>query len=134
MDMGTINWLAVLVAGISSFVVGGIWYSPGLFGKAWMAANELSEDRIKQGNKGMIFGFTLIFSLVMSANLAMFLNEPKTDFTWGMTAGFLAGIWTFCAIAIHSLFELKSWKLIFINGGYSVVSLTLMGAILGVWR
>lgn len=134
MDMGTINWLAVLVAGISSFVVGGIWYSPGLFGKAWMAANELSEDRIKQGNKGMIFGFTLIFSLVMSANLAMFLNDPKTDLAWGMTAGFLAGIWTFCAIAIHSLFELKSWKLIFINGGYSVVSLTLMGAILGVWR
>jgi hypothetical protein len=134
MDMGTINWLAVLVAGISSFVVGGIWYSPGLFGKAWMLANELSEEKIKQGNKGMIFGFTLIFSLVMSANLAMFLNDPKTDLTWGITAGFLAGIWTFCAIAIHSLFELKSWKLIFINGGYSVVSLTLMGAILGVWR
>ena len=134
MDMGTINWLAVLVAGISSFVVGGIWYSPGLFGKAWMLANDLSEERIQQGNKGMIFGFTLIFSLVMSANLAMFLNDPKTDLTWGLTAGFLAGIWTFCAIAIHSLFELKSWKLIFINGGYSVVSLTLMGAILGVWR
>ncbi|MES2331870.1 MAG: DUF1761 domain-containing protein [Bacteroidota bacterium] len=134
MNMGTINWLAVLVAGISSFVVGGIWYSPGLFGKAWMSANELSEEKIKQGNKGMIFGFTLIFSLVMSANLAMFLNDPKTDLAWGMTAGFLAGIGTFCAIAIHSLFELKSWKLIFINGGYSVVSLTLMGAILGVWR
>jgi hypothetical protein len=29
MDMNSINWLAVLVAGISSFVVGGIWYSPG---------------------------------------------------------------------------------------------------------
>jgi len=132
--MASINWLAVLVAGISSFVVGGIWYSPGLFGKAWMSANNLSEEEIKTGNKGKIFGFTLIFSLLMSANLAMFLNEPKTDLTWGMTAGFLAGIWTFCAIAIHSLFELKSWKLIFINGGYSIVSLTLMGAVLGVWR
>jgi len=134
MNIGTMNWLAILVAGISSFVVGGIWYSPGLFGKAWMLVNDLSEDRIKQGNKGMIFGFTLIFSLVMSANLAMFLNDPKTDISWGIIAGFLAGIWTFCAIAIHSLFELKSWKLIFINGGYSIVSLTLMGAILGIWR
>ena len=134
MNLGTINWLAVFVAGISSFVVGGIWYSPGLFGKAWMLANDLSEERIQKGNKGMIFSFTLVFSLVMSANLAMFLNDPKTDLAWGMTAGFLAGIWTFCAIAIHSLFELKSWKLIFINGGYSVVSLILMGAILGLWR
>jgi hypothetical protein len=86
MDMATINWLAVLVAGISAFVVGGIWYSPGLFGKAWMS-EKFSEQQIKQGNKGMIFGFTLIFSLVMSANLAMFLNDPKTDLSWGMTAG-----------------------------------------------
>lgn len=137
MDISTVNWLAVLVAGISAFVVGGIWYSPGLFGKAWMADAKLTEADIQAGNKGKIFGFTAIFSLVMAANLAMFLVDTpqmKTDLTWGVTAGFLAGIWTFCAIAIHSLFELKSWRLIFINGGYSVVALTLMGAIIGLWR
>lgn len=63
MEMGSINWLAVLVAGISSFVVGGIWYSPGLFGKAWMKDNGLTEDDVKKGNKGKIFGWTLIFSI-----------------------------------------------------------------------
>ncbi|MEP6749797.1 MAG: DUF1761 domain-containing protein [Bacteroidota bacterium] len=63
-----------------------------------------------------------------------FISEPNVDVTWGMTAGFLAGIWTFCAVAIHSLFELKSWRLIFINGGYIVVALALMGAIIGAWR
>ena len=145
MDFSTINWLAVLVAGISSFVVGGIWYSPGLFGKAWMKDNNFTEEQIKTGgNKGKIFGFTFIFSLVMAANLGMFLVDPpstcpegcgiKTDLAWGATAGFLAGIWTFCAIAIHSLFELKPWRLILINGFYSLVSLTLMGAIIGAWR
>lgn len=144
MDIGSINWLAVLVAGISSFVVGGIWYSPGLFGKGWMKDNNLNEDDIKKGNKGKIFGWTFIFSLLMAANLGMFLADgpstcpegcfQKTDLIWGTTAGFLAGIWTFCAIAIHSLFELKTWRLIFINGFYSLVSLTLMGAIIGAWR
>jgi hypothetical protein len=142
--MGSVNWLAVLVAGISSFVTGGIWYSPNLFGKAWMKENNLSEDQIKRGNKGKIFGWTLIFSLLMAANLGMFLADTpgdcptdcgqKTDVSWGAIAGFLAGIWTFCAIAIHSLFELKSWRLILINGFYSVVALTLMGAIIGAWR
>jgi Protein of unknown function (DUF1761) len=139
--MSTINWVAVLVAGISAFVIGGIWYSPGLFGKAWMKDNNLNEEEIKKGNKGKIFGFTLIFSLLMAVNLAMFLHDPKgadcgpkPDMTWGMTAGFLAGIWTFCAIAIHSLFELKTWRLIFINGGYTIVALVLMGAIIGAWR
>ena len=133
--MSTINWLAVLVAGISAFVVGGIWYSPGLFGKAWMKDNNFTEEQIKSGgNKGKIFGFTFIFSLLMAANLGMFLADDKTDIAWGATAGFLAGIWTFCAIAIHSLFELKPWRLILINSFYSVISLTLMGAIIGAWR
>jgi len=133
--MSTVNWLAILVAGISSFVVGGIWYSPGLFGKAWMKDNNFTEESIKKGNKGKIFGFTFIFSLLMAANLGMFLNDPaKIDLSMGALYGFLAGVWTFCAIAIHSLFELKPWRLILINGFYSVVSLTLMGAIIGVWR
>ncbi|WP_290708155.1 DUF1761 domain-containing protein [Flavihumibacter sp. CACIAM 22H1] len=135
--MSTINWLAVLAAGLSAFVVGGIWYSPGLFGRIWMKESGLTEEGIRSGNKGKIFGFTAIFSLLMAVNLAMFLvdtAEVKTDLAWGATAGFLAGIWTFCAIAIHSLFELKSWKHILINGGYSVVALVLMGAIIGLWR
>lgn len=144
MQLGTINWLAVLVAALSSFVVGGVWYSPGLFGKAWMKDNQLTEEDVKKGNKSKVFGWTLIFSLLMAANLGMFLAPapegctgqcaPQVDMAWGATAGFLAGIWTFCAIAIHSLFEQKPWRVILINGFYSIVSLTLMGAIIGVWR
>ncbi|MES2005115.1 MAG: DUF1761 domain-containing protein [Bacteroidota bacterium] len=132
--MESINWLAVIVAGISSFMVGGIWYSPSIFGKTWMLENKLSDSQIQEGNKGKIFGFTFLFSLVMSANLALFLQGSQTDLGRGMAIGFHAGVFTFCAITIHSLFELKSWKLILINAGYSVVSLTLMGAILGIWR
>ncbi|MGZ3764320.1 MAG: DUF1761 domain-containing protein [Mucilaginibacter sp.] len=137
MNASLINWPAVFVAGLSAFAVGGIWYSRPLFGNAWMADSKLTENDIKLGNKGKIFGFTAIFSLLMAFNLAMFLVDSaghKTDVTWGAEAGLLAGIWTFSAIAIHSLFELKSWRYIFINGGYSVVSLTLMGAIIGLWR
>jgi len=134
MNFSLINWLAVIVAGLSAFAVGGIWYSRPLFGNAWMTDSNLTEEQIKQGNKGKIFGFTLVFSVLMAINLAMFLADAKTTASWGATAGFLAGIWTFCAIAIHSLFELKSWKHIFINGGYSTVSLTLMGLIIGAWR
>ena len=139
-----LNYLAILVAALSTFLIGGLWYSPGLFGKAWMKDSNLTEEDIKKGNKGKIFGFTAIFSLLMAVNLAMFLADTPaectgncariTDVSWGATAGFLAGIWTFCAIAIHSLFELKSWRHIFINGGYSLVALTLMGAIIGLWR
>jgi hypothetical protein len=134
MDFHLINWLAVIAAGLSAFALGGIWYSRSLFGGTWMADSGLTEDQIKNGSKGKIFGFTAVFSLIMAVNLAMFLADAKTDVAWGAEAGFLAGIWAFCAIAIHSLFELKSWRHIFINGGYSIASLTLMGAIIGLWR
>jgi hypothetical protein len=134
MDFSHINWLAVIAAGVSAFLVGGIWYSKALFANAWMTDSKLNIDEIKSSSMGKTFGFTALFSLIMAANLAIFLSGSKTDVAWGAEAGFLAGIWTFCAIAIHSLFELRSWRHIFINGGYSVVSLTLMGAIIGLWR
>ncbi len=144
MDMNSINWFAVLVAGISAFVLGGVWYSPLLFGKAWMSENKLTEEDVKKGNAAKIYGWAFVLSLVMAANLAMFLADTpaectgncaqKTDITWGTIAGFLAGIWGFAAIAIAALFEQKTARYIFINGGYALLALTLMGAIIGVWR
>lgn len=137
MDVHSINWLAILLAGISAFALGGVWYSPALFGNLWMAENNLSMETIKKGNMVKIYGIAFILSLIMAANLGMFLADSpgqKTDTTWGTIAGLLAGIWVFCAVAMHGLFEHRSWKLICINGGYSLVGLALMGAIIGLWR
>jgi len=134
MDMSHVNWWAVLVAGISAFVLGGVWYSPALFGKAWMKENNLTVEDVQKGNKGKIFGWSFILALIMSANLSMFLADSKTNFSWGTMAGFLSGIWVFSGIAIVALFEQKSSRYIFINGGYQLVALTLMGAIIGAWR
>jgi phosphate-selective porin len=134
MNPALINWPAVLVAALSAFMVGGLWYNPKVFGTAWMVDSKLTQEEIKKGNSAKIFGFTALFAVISSANLAAFLATPTTTTQWGAEAGFLAGIWTFCAIATHSLFEQRSWRHIFINGGYSVISLTLMGAILGAWQ
>ena len=134
MDMNTINWLAVLAAGISAFVLGGIWYSPALLGKAWMTENNFTIADIQQGNKAMIFGWAFLLSLIMAVNLAMFLNAPEIDLAKGIVYGALTGLWIFCGIAIVALFERKSARYIFINGGYCLAALTLMGAIIGAWR
>ena len=135
MNSELINWPAVLVAALSSFAIGGIWYNPKVFGTAWMKDSNLTQEQIKNGaSPAKIFGFTALFSLISSANLAAFLAEPTTTTSWGATAGFLAGIWTFGAIATHSLFEQKNWRYIFSNGLYSMVALIVMGAILGAWR
>jgi Protein of unknown function (DUF1761) len=133
--MPHINWLAVLAAAVSTFVLGGLWYSKALFGRAWMSANNFSESDLVKSNMLKIFGLSLIFAVIMAANLAAFLAEPKTTAAWGATAGFLAGFgWVALAIATIGLFERRSWKYILINGGYMTVSFVIMGLIIGAWR
>jgi hypothetical protein len=44
MNMSMINWPAVLIAGLSAFAVGGIWYSGPVFGKAWLQESNLSAE------------------------------------------------------------------------------------------
>jgi len=133
--MPHINWLAVLAAAVSTFLIGGLWYSPALFGRAWMTVNHFTPEDLNKGNTAKIFGLSFILALAMSANLAAFLADPKTTALWGATAGFLAGFgWVALGIATVALFERRSGKYILINGGYMTVSFTIMGLILGVWR
>lgn len=135
MPIQNVNWMAVLAAAFSCFMLGGIWYSPALFGKAWMRENGLTDADLHKGNSAKIFGLSFLYSLIMSANLAMFLADPKTNTAWGATAGFLAGFgWVALALAIIALFERRSWKYMLINGGYMTVAFVLMGLILGAWR
>jgi Protein of unknown function (DUF1761) len=130
-----INHFAVVSAALATFVIGGLWYSPLLFHKAWMDASGLREQDL--GNAGMakIFGLSFVFSLIMAYNLAAFLAAPDTTVLWGATAGALAGIgWVALSIGILGLFERRSLKYVLINGGYFATAFVAMGAILGAWR
>ena len=129
-----LNLWAVLVAATSAFVLGGLWYAPFLFGGSWKRANGFGgEEPPPAGPKVFVISFVL--SVVMALNLAMFLNDPKTNMAWGATAGFLAGFgWVAMGIGIVSLFERRPWSYVLVNGGYLTVALVVMGAILGGWR
>lgn len=132
--MPAINYWAVLVAALSSFVIGGLWYSSGLFGKAWMRENGFEEEEMKQTNMKRIFGGAFILNVIIAFNLAAFLGD-KQDWGWGMTAGALAGIgWVAAAFGVVYLFERKSVKLFLINAGYQAFVFIVMGAILGGWK
>lgn len=99
-----------------------------------MHANNLTEADLAGGETGKIFGLAFVFAVVMSLNLAMFLNDPGTTVTWGATAGALTGVWVALGIGTVALFERRPAAYTAINGGYWFVSLVLMGAILGAWR
>lgn len=139
MDISMLNIWAILVATLSTFVVGWLWYGP-LFGKAWISATGLSEEQLQQGNMAKIFGLAFIFELIMAFNLAMFLTgspeaAEQMNYQMGAFYGFLTGFgWVFFALAVNSLYEQKSWNYILINGGYWTVTFTIMGLIIGAWK
>ncbi|MBP9925833.1 MAG: DUF1761 domain-containing protein [Cyclobacteriaceae bacterium] len=129
-----LNYLAVLVAALSTFLIGGLWYSPAVFGKAWMKENGFTEEGMKGGNIVKIFGVAFILGLISAVNLAMFMG-PENDPAMGALWGFLAGAgWVATFVGTHYLFERRSFKLFLINAGYSIVALTVMGIILAAWK
>jgi hypothetical protein len=125
-----LNYWAVLLASLSTFLLGGIWYSPAVFGKAWMRENGFTEEGMKNSNMVKIFGLALVLALISAVNLAMFLG-PEKDVVMGAVWGFAAGFgWVATFVGTHYLFERKSFTLFLINAGYSVVALTIMGVII----
>ena len=135
--MFDINLFAVLVAAIISMVLGGLWYGP-LFGKAWMKLIGMSDDDLKKAKeKGMGKSYLLMFigSLVMAFVLAHIIQAFGAE-TWQM--GLAAGFWSWLGfIATRSLssvlWENKSWNLYWLNNGYDLLNLLLMGLILTLW-
>ncbi len=133
MDFSSINYLSVIVAALSSFVVGMLWYSPVLFGKVWMAENGFTDEDMQGGNMLRTYGAAFVLGLIIATNLDLFLG-PNATFAWGMGAGALAGIgWVAASIGTMYLFERKSLTLYFVNAGYHAVNFIVMGGILGAW-
>ena len=130
--MDNINYLAVLVAAVSSILIGGVWFSPILFAKAWQREAGLTDEQVSKGAGKAMTG-AIILALVIALNLAMFLGK-HAGIAWGAGAGALAGIgWATASLATVYLFERRSVMLILIDGGFLAVSYAVMGAIIGIW-
>lgn len=125
----SVNWIAVLLAGSSAFIVGGLWYGL-IFAKAWQRLVGLKDEEIAKGT-AKVFGGSFVLSFIMAANLAFFIGN--NDGSFGLLAGLAAGLgWVAMALGVNYLFERRSFKLYLINASYNVVTFALMGFIIGV--
>jgi hypothetical protein len=130
--MPEFNIWAVIAATLASFVLGGLWYSPVLFGKAWQREVGLSDDELKRGNMAQIFGLSLVLSFLTALMFALFLG-PRPSLTLGVGAGFAAGLfWVATSFGMNYLFARRSLKLFLIDGGYHTLQFTLIGLIIAL--
>lgn len=121
-------WI-VLLAALSSFLVGGLWYSPLLFGRTWNAENG---SQAGTGHPARIFGISFLFSLLAAACFGMLLG-PSPGLEPVLRAGALAGLGLVAAsFGINYQFAQRSFKLWLIDGGYHAVQFLLFGLIFGL--
>ena len=122
---------AVLAAALVHFAIGGLWYSPLAFSRAWMREAGLDEQRLRSAPMGRIFGLAFLATLVMALNLAAFIGRGA-GLAFAVSAGLAAGLgWAAMSLAVLYLFERRSLRLWLINAGYLVLAFGAMGAVLG---
>jgi hypothetical protein len=130
-DYANFNLWAVLIAAVASFVIGGAWYSPALFNKAWMEGAGLKEEDLQKGHPAKVFGGALALQIVAAWALAMLIGD--SGWAWGLHWGLFVGLcFAITANGVDCLFERASLKLFLVNAGYKLVSLTTMGTIIGL--
>ena len=133
-NLSDVNWLAVAVATIAAFMLGGLWYSKVLFGAAWMQEVGLTEDAVNNANMAKTFGGTVVLQILAATALAVFLGP---DSTWlsGLQTGLWVGLfWVTTAYGVTYLFEQRSVRIFLINTGYYIVLYAIMGTIIGAWH
>ena len=133
MNILDVNWLAILLAAASGFLVGGLWYGP-ILGKKWMGAVGLTEEQIKDSKTAMpiIYGGAFAFSLLASWTLAHTYASYMQDLSFtvkvltafGVALGFILP-----AIGTNYLFSQKGKALFFIDAGYWLIFYSVMGAV-----
>jgi hypothetical protein len=92
------NFGAVVVAALATFLLGGPWYSDLLFKKAWMRAAGRSSETPPEGAKhpAFVFGGSFLFALAGATVFGLWLGpNPPLDFA--VTRGLMAGGMVACA-------------------------------------
>jgi hypothetical protein len=140
MTLPALNYLAVLAAGTLIFMLGGLWYSPMLFAKPWMAGMGKSEAQFKASAEGMnmaaSYASVFLCGLITAWVLAIVLNGfAVTTAIAGATVGALCWLGFAGATSYGtSMFSLEKRSLWAINSGYNLVAFVAAGVLLSLWK
>jgi hypothetical protein len=157
------NFLALLVAALSTLVVGFVWYNPKVFGIIWMKESGMTEEKMKEGNMLLTFGISFLYAFFISLVLQYLtihqtgalgmiggdasIAKPSYDsfmadyglsfrtFKHGALHGFMTGL--FLALPIigtNALYERRSFKCTLVTGGFWIVCFMIMGGIICAWK
>ncbi len=141
MEQMQMNWLAYAVAVIAQMIIGYLWFHPAVMGKVWAKANNLTIEEMKPKNPGLVYGLTLVYTLLNTLFLMVNVTGPGQEevryhtFQHGVFHAIIFTIMvTLPVMGSPALHEGKpaSWTLVQL--GYWFVRVSVAMGILSLWR
>lgn len=132
-----INWWGVIVATLSTMVVGSLWYMPRAFGNTWMKLIGKKPKDLEEGGMVRPILITLVVSFITAYILAhiTFLSHDFFKNSWFQDALSTAfWVWlgfTAARFVTHDVFEHRPWKLTLMNIGHELVTFLVMAVFIG---
>lgn len=126
--MGDVNIWAVAVAALAGFLLGGLWYSPVLFVRPWIAASGRQPQMAPA-----VFGVYLLFALLAASAFALWLG-PRPALNTAILHGLSVGV-CFAAgsLGINYAAANRGLTLWLIDGGFHVARFVVFGLVLALW-
>ena len=135
MDLGAVNWIAVVVAAVASMALGFVWYM--LLGNQWMGAlGKTREQIMASGNQAAPFIIAFLMQLVMAYSLALFTPRlmGSTTLVNGLIVGFHVWLgFVITSMIINHRYQGSKWSLTLIDGGYLLGVLLVEGVVIGLF-
>ena len=135
-ELQSINYMAVGVAAVASYLLGFAWYHWAVFGESW--ANALGITKEEADNTeglGGAFVMSLISGLTKALLIALLI--AATNISGVLSGAFfgavVAAVFTVTSLGYYNGFARTSSKLTLINSVHSIVELILIGAIIGAF-
>jgi len=129
------NYLAIVVAAIAYFLLGGLWYGV-LFHKAWMNLEQMTIEQARGVSHVIPYIVSFLLELLVAYSLAQLcIWRNANTASRGASVGALVWVGFVGPIALMTyMFEMRPRALYAINEFYPLAGLILMGAILGAWK
>lgn len=132
-----VNWIAVLLAFVSSMVIGFIWYMPAVLGRRWMQAIGKTEEDLKNIDGGAgIWAPMMVSAAVTSILLAILISalDVNSAVGGGFFALMAALVFRAGGHVIHNGFAGRPTVVTAIDSGHDIVAMTVAGVLIGAMQ
>jgi hypothetical protein len=131
-----VNYWAVLIATISTLIVGSVWYTPKVFGNYWMRVAKVDMDdrsAVIPIITTVIVSFISAWVLALATQVAWMALGGSYLLVALLTSILLWAGFTAARFITHDAFEGRPAGLTILNIAHELVTIVIMAVIIGVW-